>query len=358
MIRKLLVVCGPTAVGKTSLAVNLAKKFNGELVSADSRQVYRGMDIGTGKDVPYNSKLKTSSSAKASSDVRTLADESADKQNSKLKYKYYQIDGVKIWGYDLAEPNKDFSVSKYFDIAGKIITGIWNRNKLPVIVGGTGFYIKALIDGIGTISTPPDYELRKKLGVINVNELFEILAGLDKKKAESMNDSDRNNPRRLIRAIEIAKQATGDSPSLEALRAGGKYQVSSVNKIDYDSLMIIGLTAPKAVLNKRIEDRVRERIKQGFEKEVKKLIKNNIVWKYKSMQGMGYRQYEDYFINKGSLKEFIRNWILAEQKYAKRQLTWFKKDKRVNWFDITSRNFESNVEKYVQSWYHEIGNKN
>lgn len=325
MKRKLLIICGPTATGKTNLAINIAGKFNGELVSADSRQVYEGMDIGTGKGLQKNLRMK------------------------KLKnfdYNFYEINNARIWGYDLTKPAEDFSVSKYFDIAADIISGIWKRNKLPIIVGGTGLYIKALIDGIETISIPPDFKLRKKLEKKNIDELFEMLAGMDKKKADKMNDSDRKNPRRLIRAIEIAQQVSGI-----------RYQVSSNNKVGYDLVIMIGLTAPKAVLDKRIEKRVEDRIRQGFEKEINKLIENKIDWKYKSMQGMGYRQYKDFYTNKKSLKEFIDNWFLAEQKYAKRQLTWFKKDKRINWFDISDSGFERIVEKRIQSWYYELEDK-
>ncbi|TSC54145.1 MAG: tRNA isopentenyltransferase MiaA, partial [Microgenomates group bacterium LiPW_16] len=120
------------------LGIRLAKKLNGEIVSADSRQVYIGMDIGTGKDLPVNSKLKT--------------------QNSKLGY--YLIDGIPVWMVDVITPAQEFSVAQYVDLARKAIEDIWNRKKLPIMVGGTGFYIKAIVDGIETMGVPPDWELR------------------------------------------------------------------------------------------------------------------------------------------------------------------------------------------------------
>lgn len=183
MEHKLLVICGPTATGKTALGIYLAKKFEGELVSADSRQVYKGMDIGTGKDLPGNSKLEI--------------------RNSKLGGSY-KVAGVPIWGYDLISPKEEFSVARYIKIAGKIIKDIWERDKLPILAGGTGLYIKGVVDGIPTAFIPKNIALRESLGKRGVRELFEILAEMDAVKAASLNISDKKNPRRLVRAIEIA----------------------------------------------------------------------------------------------------------------------------------------------------------
>lgn len=186
-MEKLLVICGPTATGKTSVAIHLAKKFNGELVSADSRQVYRKMDIGTGKDLPQNSSFQFPVSSLKKQDVG-----------------FYVIDGIRLWGYDLIDPQNDFNISKYLNIAKDIIEEIWKRDKLPILVGGTGFYIKGIIDGIGTSQIPKDESLRKSLEKKDVEELFEILAQTDSVRSSKLNKSDRNNPRRIIRAIEIA----------------------------------------------------------------------------------------------------------------------------------------------------------
>lgn len=320
MQKKLLVVCGPTATGKTKLAIDLARKFNGELISADSHQVYKGMDIGTGKDVPQNSEIK---------------------YLQKIKYGFYEIENVKVWGYDLVKPTEDFSVAGYFEIAKEVISNIWGREKLPIIVGGTGLYIKSTIDGIETSTVPRNPRLREELNGKEVDDLFNMLFKLDKKKAKSLNMSDKNNPRRLVRAIEISKY----------LKSNPNFEMPDKQK--YDSFLMVGLDTDKEILNNKIRERVNMRIKNGFEKEVKSLLQKGIDWKYQSMQGMGYRQYEKYYKGLVSKSEFINEWFLEECRYSRRQTTWFKKDKRVVWFDVSEQNFASKVENEVQSWYYD-----
>src|SRR3989344_1522932 len=154
-VANMLVICGPTATGKTKLGIFLAQKFNGEIISADSRQVYKFMDIGTGKEWD---------------------------------------EGVKIWGYDLVDPKKNFSVFEYLKFVRKALDDIWKRGKLPILVGGTGLYIKAVVEGIDTLNIPKNEDLRKSLEEKNVSELYEKLATLDSSKAASLNISDKNNP--------------------------------------------------------------------------------------------------------------------------------------------------------------------
>ncbi len=281
MNNRLLVICGPTGTGKTKLALHLSKVLNGEIISADSRQVYKYMDIGTGKDVKG------------------------------------------ILGYDLVSPKEDFSVSQYLDFAQKTIRSIWESGGLPILVGGTGLYIKAVVDGIKTAGVSQNKKLRNELSEKDTGELFLMLSKIAPQKARSMNDSDRKNPRRLIRAIEIAS---------------AKVKVP-YTKLDFDSVLFIGLGCPREILKRRIERRVEERIKNGFEKEVEFLKKNDF-WDGVAHVTLGYRQWPD-----------IEKWKKEEFKYAKRQMTWFKKDKRVNWFDITEPNFEKEVEILVKKWY-------
>lgn len=320
MPKKLLIVCGPTATGKTKLAIELAQKFDGELVSADSRQVYRGMDIGTGKDVPKNSKIK---------------------YLEKVEYGFYKIGNVKVWGYDLVKPTENFSVARYSEIAEEIISNIWERGKLPIIVGGTGFYIKSIIDGIETSAIPRNFKLRERLNKNETSELFEILFRLDEKKAKSLNQSDRNNPRRLIRAVEVAKYLENN------------LNFKSQKKLNYDSFLMVGLDTDKRMLNKKIKERVNWRIRNGFEKEVKTLLRKGVNWLHQSMQGMGYRQYEKYYQGIIPKQKFIDEWFKEECRYSKRQTTWFKKDKRVVWFDVSKQNYTGELENEVQSWYYD-----
>ncbi len=304
--KKLLVVCGPTATGKTSLGFLLAKKFNGEVVSADSRQVYKHMDIGTGKDW--------------------------DKD-------------IKIWGYDLVYPTENFSVAEYFKSMKLIVSDIWRRNKLPIIVGGTGFYIKSLIDGIATVDIPKNKNLRASLEKFSVAELFNKLAILDGTKAASLNSSDKKNSRRLIRAIEIAVWDTQHGTQKQVVEKRKKVLDNNVN------LLMIGLSTSNRDILDNIENRVDKRINEGFILEVENLLKSGVSWKHQSMKSIGYRESEAFFKDGLTYEEFIGQWVNNEMKYARRQITWFKKDKRINWFDIKYDDYPQNVVKLVSKWY-------
>lgn len=324
MNRKLLIICGPTASGKTRLAFHLAKKFNGELVSADSRQLYRGMDVGTGKDLPKNSKTQKL-------------------KNSKLPG-HYLIDGVRVWGYDLAASTQSFSVAQYINLARKIIKNIWERRKLPILVGGTGLYIKGVVDGIHTATIPRNEKLRKILEGKSKDELFEILAGVDPVKAASLNASDRKNPRRLVRAIEIArwKLEVGSEKLDDEVRGWKSIKMQT---------LFIGLTAPKKILDKRIEERTEERVKRGLLEEIRSLLSKGLNWDDQSMQTLGYRQWNPYLLGKVSKEEAVQKWITSEKNYAKRQMTWFKRDKRIKWFDVSKPSWKSDVENSVLRWH-------
>lgn len=316
-MQKVLVICGPTATGKTDLALYLAKKFNGEIISADSRQVYRGMDIGTGKDLPENIKTK----------------------DDKRLGRYYEIKGIALWGYDLASPKEEYSVGRYVIYARRVIREIIKKGKLPIVTGGTGLYIKALIDGIETARIPKNDALRKNLAGRTAEELFEILAQLDSIKAAALNASDRKNPRRLARAIEISQWRL-DRGQIKKEVSYPKYEC-----------LFVGLSAPKETLYARVESRVQSRVQKGFLSEVEQLLKEGVDWEYQAMSSFGYRQLRDYFEKKISLAEAIANWVKEEKKYVKRQLTWWKKDERIKWSDISEADWKEKVENMVKRWY-------
>lgn len=278
---KILIICGPTATGKTKLAVKLAKKFNGELISADSRQIFQGMDIVTGKDKPK---------------------------------------GIKIHGLDLVKPNEEFSVAHFVKLAHTLINQIIKRKKLPILVGGTGQYLDSLVNPPSTLTVPPDWSLRRKLEQFSARKLLKLLKQLNPKKLNSMNHSDQLNPRRLIRAIEVAKFQQG--PTFTSQRTDLKQY----------NVLWIGLTADKKTLDKKIESRVKQRIKAGAIQEWQKLIAK-YDQKLPSMSSIGYRELPD-----------IDKWIKAEQQYAKRQLTWFKKNKQIHWNP-------KNIVKLIKAWY-------
>lgn len=331
--RKLLVICGPTATGKTALAIKLAKQFNGELVSADSRQVYRGMDIGTGKDLRESSKYKVVSI----------------KDGKEIGY-WETLDEIKIWLLDIVNPDYQFTVADYVKCARLVIEDILKRGKLPILVGGTGFYIKGVVDGIETLGVAPDWELREKLSNLEIEKLREILEKTCPKRWRMMNESDKNNPRRLIRAIEIAQsRSTSEVEGTPPEARGDTSEVKGGN------VLFIGLTAPYNILYQRTDQRVEERVKQGVEKEIERLLKMGYSWD-NSVLGttIGYREWRDYMEHEtcppartssrrsraGNIeqkREVIQRWKFDEHSYARRQMTWFKKDKRIKWFDIADQ---------------------
>ncbi len=295
-----MVVCGPTATGKTSLAIRLAKKFNGWLISSDSKQVYKGMDIITGKDHPKK---------------------------------------VKIELIDLVKPNRQFSVDQYYRLAWKAIRRAWKKKRLPVLVGGTGFYIKAVIDGVGTRGIPRNNEFRVKVKDWSKEKLFDYLARLDPEKAALLNWSDKNNPRRLVRAIEVALFKK-DKP---AWRAPKQPEIEP---------LIIGLKAPLEKLYQRIDERVLKRVKRGAEEEIKELLKKGYKWEKSALgQTLGYKEWQAYWEAEMTKEEVIKRWQFDEHGYARRQMTWFKKDQRVHWFDITAKRWQDKIEALVKSWY-------
>jgi len=352
-MKKLLVICGPTATGKTKLALHLAKKFDGELVSADSRQVYRGMNIGTGKDLPEKAQYRISNIPTTPSQTRFLSSQSGLRGASKYRNKkvaYYIVDGLNIWGYDLIDPKKEFSVSHYSKFAGKILEDIYSRNKLPILVGGTGLYIKAVVDGIETSVVPKNQNLRDVLEKYSTDDLYEKLSELDSIRSASLNVSDKNNPRRLIRAIEVAQYKLGDQKNVAKL---------SMNRfIDSDTkVFFLGLKNDFEILKKRISKRVQKRISEGIEDEIRSLLSSGVTWQMQSMTSLGYRQFREYFEGKISEEEAIKKWQSEEVKYAKRQLTWFKKDKRINWFEAGTEKDLKSVEKEVKKWYDEKDDK-
>jgi len=322
---KLLVICGPTATGKTTLAVSLAKKFDAEIISADSRQVYKGMDIATGKDLPKQAKVKK--------DVQTGLD-------------YYLFDSIPVWLLDVVRLNEEFSVANFVDLAGRVLGRIWTKGKLPIVVGGTGFYIKALVDGIQTLGISPDWTLRKQLETRSWQELFEMLARLDSEKAASMNVSDRQNKRRLVRAIEVA---------LAKNHMGKTKLKKEIRKKRHINPLFIGLKAPMKDLYERIDRRINRQLEEGAKREVESLLNQGYSWELPAMTALGYRQWQKYFKEGESIEKVMSLWKSGEHDYARRQMIWFEKERRINWFDITKVGFGKEVEKKVRSWYPKKG---
>ncbi len=324
-MNRLLIISGPTATGKTDLAIELAKKFNGELISTDSRQVYQGMDIITGKDI--DSKNFQFSILNSQNKLRK-------KLNINFKIGYYKANNIPIWGLDLVKPDQQFHVSAFVIIAKEIIKDIWARHKLPIIVGGTGLYIKSLLNPPDSLGIPRNKKLRDRLESLPVVDLQKILKKTDLNKWDLMNQSDRQNSRRLVRAIEVAES---------------KPKVKSLKQRAYDFLWI-GLIADLKFLKKQIRTRVLKRIRLGAEAEIKNLVRAGFDWNLPSMSALGYKEWRTFLNNQLSRHELIDLWALHEYQYAKRQLTWFKKEPNIIWHDIKLPHIEQAIKLRVQKW--------
>lgn len=325
-MNKLLIICGPTATGKTAFGVELAKKYGGEIISADSRQVYTGMDIGTGKDLPVNSKFQTPNSKQ----IQNLKSEN-------LSIGTYEISEVKIWGYDLVSPKDEFSVSHFLKFANIVIPDMWNRGVLPIIVGGTGFYLSALTNPPESVVIVPNQLLREELETLTLIDLQNKLNQINSEKFKSMNHSDQNNPRRLIRAIEIMLAPKSDQSKQSPLGC-------------VDQLWI-GLTASNEFIDQKIEARVNSRLSEGFEEEMKKLIEAGFNKDYPSSTATGYKQWLEYLSGNITKQMAINTWIRSEKQYARRQLTWFKNKPKINWFNVQFINWKHQVELHMKAWY-------
>ena len=275
---KLVVIVGPNASGKSDLAVKLAKKFNGEVVSADSRQVYKGMDIGTGKITKE------------------------------------EMQGVPHYLLDIASPKRRFSVAQYQKKAIEAIKKIQRKGKLPILCGGTGFYVQAVVDGLVFPKVKPDWRFRKKLEQKSTKELYECLKKLDPERAKTI---EKDNKRRLIRAIEIVLKTGKPVPKLQ--------------KQKLFDVLIIGIKRDKKELKERIRKRLLKRLKQGMIEEVKKLKESGLSWKRLEEFGLEYRYIAYYLQGKLSWKEMVEQLQKAIEDFAKRQMTWFKRDKRIHW---------------------------
>lgn len=313
---KALVILGPTATGKTDLALKLAKKFNGEIISADSRQVYKGLDIGTGKET-QNSKVKT----------------------QKLKNNW-MMDGINVWMLDVIKPEVRFTVKDYIEKANKVLEDIIKRGKLPIIVGGTGLYIKGLVEGFSNLEIPIDPNLRKQLEELPFEELQNKLKSLSAKKWDSLNNSEQNNPRRILRAIEIILM--NPYKKTEDLRL----------KTKNCNYLLIGLSAPREVLNQKIDLRLDSRISAGLMEEVESLYKNGLTINRMKELGLEYGVLSEVLQGISSKSDAVSKLKIKIHQYAKRQLTYFNKLTGVFWYDITDQSFTLKIEKKVASWYH------
>lgn len=323
---KVLVVAGPTATGKTALAVSLAHLFNGEIINADSRQVYRGMDIGTGKDLPSDSKFE-------------IRNSKFNVENPKLNVGYREKEGIPVWLVDIVDPDYLFNVGEYVRLARMVVADIHSRGKLPILVGGTGLYIRSLLSVPDTVFIPPSPGLRVELSKLPVDSLAERLKVKDPLRWQTMNASDRKNPRRLVRAIEVA-YARNERMLVDVSEKKNAFNVLS-----------IGLRLDKETLKERIKVRVGKRMQEGIVKEIQALLDKGYGWQLPSFSAIGYRQWQGYFGKKKTPDECIAAWEHDEYQYASRQMTWFAKEKNIHWFDVSSSGYTEVIEQEIRAWY-------
>lgn len=294
---KILIIVGPTASGKTGLAIELAKQFNGEVVSADSRQVYKGLDIGSAKVT--------------------------------LK----EMNGVPHHLLDVADPKKDvYTAADFKNDATKVIGDILARGKLPIICGGTFFYIDALLGKVSLPEVEPDMELRAELEEKSAAELLDILKKLDPERAANV---EKENPRRLVRAIEIAR-AFGYVP--EAQITDCPYQV-----------LTIGLTVDMEKHGDVLKTRIVERLKAGMMEEVERLLAEGVTHERLEKFGLEYRYLSRYLRGLLPFNEMVDELTIKSRQFAKRQLTWLKRDKEIKWFHRQDQEIVSEINAFLGS---------
>ncbi len=295
-MRKVLVIAGPTASGKTALSIKLAHYFNGEIISGDSTQVYKELSIGTAKITE------------------------SEKEN------------IPHYGLDLIHYHENYSVKDFQTMARQSIEAINTKHKLPIIVGGTGFYLKACLY---------DYEFTNEIeeddqfDELSNEEIYEKLKLIDPKSLEKIH---LNNRKRLIRALNIGLKGQTKSEREEAQE----------HKPIYDIFLIV-TDIDKTILDTRIEQRLNNMFDGGLKDEVEKYFSDPNSWDYQSFQAIGYKEWKDYFLNNKSLEEVKNRILISTRQYAKRQLTWFRHQFSAYWYKPSEENEKLLLED-IKQW--------
>lgn len=282
---KIIAIVGPTGSGKSALGVELAKRFNGEVISADSKQVYAYADIGTGKITKK------------------------------------EMAGIPHHCLSFVHPKTQCSFMMWRECAKEAIADILGRGKLPIIVGGTAFYINALTGNLNIPKVPPNLKLRKQLESKTTEELFFMLEGLDPQRASTI---ERSNKRRLVRAIEIVKETGSQIPLLKKESAG------------QSTTCILAIARTPEEIRKAIAEKQEERHLQGIEKEIKALHKRGLTWKRIRELGLDYRYLVDVVREKTTYSEAAQKLHTAIWRFTKRQMNWWKNDKEIVWVRTTA----------------------
>lgn len=291
---KIVVIVGPTASGKTSLSIALAKRFDGEIVSADSRQVYKGLDIGSGKVTKE------------------------------------EMEGIPHHLLNVADPNDVYNVTDFVRDGRAAIADILEKGRLPIVAGGSFFYVDALLGRVSTPEVPPNPELRKMLEEKSTEELFQELEAKDPRRAA---DIDAQNRVRLIRALEIVEML-------------GKVPESTSENL-YDAL-VIGIDTPKEVLHQNIHNRLYARLEEGMIEEVTSLHENGLSYERLESFGLEYRFIAQFLQEKINREEMLERLEFEIRHFAKRQMTWLKRDTSIQWFTKDDDSVFERVQKFVR----------
>lgn len=303
--KPLLVLVGPTAVGKTAFSLIFGQKYGGEIVSADSRLLYKGLDIGTAKPTPAERRL------------------------------------VPHHLIDVCQPDETMPLGQYKRLAEATIDEIQERGKLPLLVGGTGQYIRAIIEGWGIPEVPPQEQLREMLDELGQDELFRWLRYLDE---ESAGRIDPRNVRRVIRALEVT------------LISGRPMSVMQRKTPPDYNMLVLGLTCDRKQLYAWIDDRVDKMMDRGFLEEVIQLREEGYDRFLPSMSGLGYRQIWAYLEGECTLEEAIERIKFETHRFVRQQYTWFRlDDENIHWFDVLELGWQKSAEDCVEKWLEKIG---
>ena len=299
-MKKIIIIVGPTGVGKTSLSIELAKKFNTEIISGDSMQVYKEMTIGTAKVTPE------------------------------------EACGIKHYMVDRFSYRDEFNVKVFQQEARKVIEQLSNENKLPIICGGTGLYIKSLYYDYEFNEEVEDLEFKEFLKSRSIDECWKMLQIVDPVSCETMHPNNTKRVRRALMRAHLGKTKSSVEETQE-------------HKEIYDAY-VIGLTAPREIVYERINQRVDIMIDNGLEEEVENLICKADDWDLQSLQGIGYKEWKGYFQGNSTLEETIELIKKNSRNFAKRQYTWFNNQMNVHWYDITEKNYKEQLFKDIDEW--------
>ncbi len=305
---KLVVVLGPTGAGKTSLSIDLARRFNGEIISADSRQIYKKMDIGTAK-VPGRWG-----------------------KHAQTKESVFLYEKIPHYLVDFIDPGQDFTLAQFKESAVKRAYEISQRGCLPLLVGGTGLYIHAVVDNLLIPAVPPNKKLRSSLEQKTNEQLVSLLQKLDPMIVKTV---DHKNQRRLIRALEVC------------IWTGRPFSEQQKKGEPFFNALQLGLNVPRPELHRNIDQRAEQMMKDGLLEEVRALVKQRYGWHLPAMSGTGYRQFAEYFAGKIDLGTVVEILKRDTRRYARRQMTWFGRDERIKWIKDNREAFEL-MEKFLR----------